>query len=774
MLSMIGDIPFIDIGKGVEDQMLGKRVFRYKQVDELGFYEEILAFWKEHQFSESQASLTIYHTGNGSLDKQIFFEKIKDNNLCGTIQSKAFKCGNREDVRLERVELPQVIRIVYVNDTVHIASNLDRLTSNRSVYLTNVYFGGFEGNGIITKSVNIPGNAIQIKLRLITGADFDLTINGNTCDLTFLTTDEIDTWDLSECADLIVPGDNLFEFTFKTPDLFRKYVAGGFMTIVHEEEPVSGDFQLPMIDGTINYFNSFESDGSTPVRINLDYNVGDLAGTDIYVSVGDSIIYQDAVSSHDYSGIITVPTSALVNGMNPIRIGVNSEQSTEKTIDVPVPVDVVLITDQSGSMAWNLSVPYGLRLPDGEERGCLDPLLYDMSTMKMSLAKCFGEEFVNIVLDKYRSNRIGLVAFEERVRSWLNVTSDRDELHAELDNYEPDGGTCVSCAIFRAREILQGSDRVKAMVIMTDGVANACLEGECDREEAQREAREQGQLAYDEGISLYTIAFGDGADSTILQDIACFDNCSHFGQGTNSTEIQKIYQDFANSIAQQHAIKTKHVQGAKDENEVASILRDSDISVPVDAISRHKTLVRKDLACPGLFDLPEGMTIDNAQLLSWAGTLWMQSVELNNVFIYDVSGYTSIYLFVGDPFMIELPTDTLAVHNSINPTFSDVEKETIICGPTTIQYVVDIPDNGFTHAMGCHWTVQYPEETVEFTSPVDYIGDRYCEYTTENIKYTSEDVFQYAVGSVLDGLDFNDDGRVDDKLDEIYVIGGFT
>jgi len=774
VLNFIYDAPIEDIGKDVEDKLRDKKNFDFKQVDELGFYELVIDFWKEHQHSDAKASTTVYYIDEGTLDKKEFFDKIKENNLCGSLQSKAFDCGTREDIKLGTIDLPRIIKIVYENDTISIASNVRTFTSNSTAYVSNLYFGGFEGNGRITKSINIPGAVSQMKLRTISGADFDLYFNDQLCNDSFLTTDQIDSWDISSCSHLVADGDNEISMDFRTPDLFRKYIAGGYLTIVHESEPSDTITELPLIDGTINYFSSFDTSGNQPVQINLDYWVGFLNGTDIYVAVGDDIIYQDSVSDHDWSGTVTVPTTSLRSGMNPIKIGVNSAQSTSKTIDIPIPVDVVLITDVSGSMEWNLSVPYGQNIPPGVRKDCTHPTLYDGDTEKLSLAKCFGKEFVDIVLSKYRQNRVGLVSFSNEVTTWFNVTSNQASLELQIEQYEPLEATCVSCAIERAREILADSPREKAMVIMTDGVANACIgQGFCGEGPAQDEARAQGQLAADEGISLYTIAFGDGADSTILRDIAAFDNITHFGQGTNSTEIQAIYHDFANSIAQSHAIKTKHVQGARDEHEVPSILRGISIDTVVPATTGNKVMVRKDIGCPGIFDLPD-QTISSAHLLSWAGTLWTQSVELNNNYIFDLNSYSSVYLFIGDPFIINLPVAMLENHNTITPTFSDVEKENVVCGESTIQYVMDVPDNSFTHAMGCHWLVQFPQNRKEFTIPPDYIGDRYCEYTPDNIKFEGDDVFQYSVGTLFTGLDYNNDGRVDDTLDEIYVIGGLS
>jgi len=124
VLNFIYDAPIEDIGKDVEDKLRDKKNFDFKQVDELGFYELVIDFWKEHQHSDAKASTTVYYIDEGTLDKKEFFDKIKENNLCGSLQSKAFDCGTREDIKLGTIDLPRIIKIVYENDTISIASNV--------------------------------------------------------------------------------------------------------------------------------------------------------------------------------------------------------------------------------------------------------------------------------------------------------------------------------------------------------------------------------------------------------------------------------------------------------------------------------------------------------------------------------------------------------------------------------------------------------------------------------------------------------------------------
>jgi len=772
LLNFMGDVPLLEFGEQIEKDLLNEKELEFRKVNELGFYEQVIEFWRQNQYSDATASTTIYLDEEGYIDKEKFFETIKKNNMCNSIQSRAYDCGTREDVYIEKIELPKVIRITYLNESIYIGEGTSTGPPNRSIQFSIVYFEGFEGNGEQVRQLELPpfDKIVMMNLRLMSGSDFNLIINDSLCNYS-LVSGEVDEWDITHCGRFLEPGVNMISLEYTSTDLFRKYTAGGYLTVLYEsdEQPPTTNYRLPAVDGTINYFGGFNLPQNQATRLYLDYWVGDLGGKDLFVAVGDQVVYQNTnPGSHsEYIGI------SGLQGTNPIRIGIDSAQSTTKEIEVPVPVDVVLITDISGSMAWDLATPYGTDNPDGIVRDCLDPWLYDMTTMKLSLAKCFGKEFVDIVLRKYRQNQIGLVAFsDEANRGTMPLTSDQADLNSAIDAYVDQRATCVSCAIFEDRKMLNNTDRTRAMVIMTDGVANVMIDGTRGEVPAQNEARDQGRLAYEEdGIHVYTIAFGDGADSTVLQDIARFENISHFAQGSDPDTLRAIYQNFAEDIAKMYSVKTRHAQGAIVDDVVPARINEGYIEIMQQPITGNKVIVRKDLYCPGEFYLPS--TVDSARLYVWGGPMWTQSVDINNQMIFDMSSYQSVYMFTGDPFVVEIPANVLDDYNTVSVSLSDVEAENLLCGESTVEYVYPVSGT-FSQSIGCNWKILFPGGFKEMTIPSDYIGDRECEYSKEMISYRKNDLYQAGVGDLLRELDSDSNGVVDNPVDEILVIGGFS
>jgi len=85
------------------------------------------------------------------------------------------------------------------------------------------------------------------------------------------------------------------------------------------------------------------------------------------------------------------------------------------------------------------------------------------------------------------------------------------------------------------------------MLLMTDGNANRCTYGICNTYTAGQEAISEAQRAYDDyGIRIYTVAFGDDADTALLEEIANVSGGkSYIADGTN---ISDVYQEIAVEI----------------------------------------------------------------------------------------------------------------------------------------------------------------------------------------------------------------------------------
>jgi len=69
-----------------------------------------------------------------------------------------------------------------------------------------------------------------------------------------------------------------------------------------------------------------------------------------------------------------------------------------------------------------------------------------------------------------------------KINSGLSDNSRR--LMEIIDNFQTIEATCISCGIYKAAKLLMNLEdiRPKAMLIMTDGVANICETDQCVKE----------------------------------------------------------------------------------------------------------------------------------------------------------------------------------------------------------------------------------------------------------------------------------------------------
>lgn len=140
-----------------------------------------------------------------------------------------------------------------------------------------------------------------------------------------------------------------------------------------------------------------------------------------------------------------IPPDQLQPGENP-----NAWDITLKITSgaVTVPVDVVMVIDQSSSM---------------RENGRIDA------------AKKAGKEFVRKMLPKGTATvgvRVALVSYDHEVHNLSDFTTNADLLCAKIDNLKPIWGTHTQAGLKRAREIMKVSSATKRyIVLLSDGIA---------------------------------------------------------------------------------------------------------------------------------------------------------------------------------------------------------------------------------------------------------------------------------------------------------------
>lgn len=184
-------------------------------------------------------------------------------------------------------------------------------------------------------------------------------------------------------------------------------------------------------------------------------------------------------------------------------------QATGKTTTTsePVPMDIVLVLDQSGSMAWDFS---GNKTNKDENRR-----QYAMKEAVIS--------FIDEVADKNADHRMAIVTFGDEAATlagWTAVNGgDKNKLTNAIDNLTmtPSGATNVGDGMQMAKNLMNsseaGTDRLKTVIVFTDGVPTTASDFDTDVANAAIAAAKSMKGS---GVTIYTVGIFNGADPDVL------------------------------------------------------------------------------------------------------------------------------------------------------------------------------------------------------------------------------------------------------------------
>ncbi len=355
------------------------------------------------------------------------------------------------------------------------------------------FFGGFVGQGNLTAVIrDIPSdaNVSLIYMEMNLGSNFTLYINTNLCGVfnkTGTGNFTANAWNITYpwCLGNVSRGGlNNFELNFTNSNLSSQYIGGGYVKVVYDTaqfgDITSGKerYYFPGIDGIVNLYDSFYVPGALKnitayMHVYNNYTTKlTVANATIYEINNTSLIYY--LNESDFSGNITKAGLDYGNMSEvtiPIRL-LAASNITGGTIGI---ADVILITDISGSMNWRV----GFDDSTAGNSSCTYPSQCSSACMnyptvkRVELAKCLDKNFTDTVLNA-NGNRLALVSFFNDLGNFTDLSTNKTYLNGQINNYAAGGGTCICCAVNKARGILQAqsdSTRKKFIVVMTDGIA---------------------------------------------------------------------------------------------------------------------------------------------------------------------------------------------------------------------------------------------------------------------------------------------------------------
>ncbi|MCX6710328.1 MAG: hypothetical protein NTV63_05265 [Candidatus Woesearchaeota archaeon] len=236
------------------------------------------------------------------------------------------------------------------------------------------YFGGLVGQGNITQFIMLPSNYINITeayLEFSTESPFSLSINGNSAgNLSCLGGGFMHSQKCylnSSKFSLFQPGRNTMKIYLSNSS--QAYVSGGFLRVKTETSDLnysdvyydsqlntaSKTEYLPGVDSVINIYSSFYALGNiTSLELFLNYTTA----PPLFVNIGGVVVYYSTQNGS---------VSVLLNNSN-LSSSLNYSAISDKTIPIKIGhyaleqlsnitggnADVILITDVSGSMSWQV------------------------------------------------------------------------------------------------------------------------------------------------------------------------------------------------------------------------------------------------------------------------------------------------------------------------------------------------------------------------------------------------------------------------------------
>lgn len=263
-----------------------------------------------------------------------------------------------------------------------------------------------------------------------------------------------------------------------------------------------------------------------------------------------------------------------------ITMTVEGKEASQIT---PSKADVVLVVDNSGSMASSVGEPCKTPSSEFESAGwgwveCPEcgarywngPLFGYVpesctgekgTEPRIDTAKKVGKKFADSILSGENENQMAVIGFahgEESILPWWstspikveqNLTNDVNAVTGALDEMNADGGTDYTSALQEAYDMLASrseTDRPGYVVFISDGAPGKQGESIGD---SDWDGSEQAQAIKEAGYGLYTIgiALDDEADD-YLESLAS-DNHYQNVTGTNyASELEELLKEWAEEI----------------------------------------------------------------------------------------------------------------------------------------------------------------------------------------------------------------------------------
>lgn len=230
--------------------------------------------------------------------------------------------------------------------------------------------------------------------------------------------------------------------------------------------------------------------------------------------------------------------------LQPLFSGITGMESygySRTAVSTQVEVDIVLVLDRSGSMAYAADERVtGFFFPQAAPPGWNFGMAVPPRSRWLDLVSA-SDAFLRILEGSFVAEQVGLVTYGDS--STLDralsptYTTIRDGIGRYTRNY-PAGATNIAAGIATGNTVLSRGRNFasKVMVLMTDGIRTA-----------GGDPVPTATTLGNQGIIIYTVTFSNEADQTAMRRVATAGNGQHFHASTG-VSLQSAFENIARSI----------------------------------------------------------------------------------------------------------------------------------------------------------------------------------------------------------------------------------
>ncbi|MEK6837653.1 MAG: vWA domain-containing protein, partial [Nanoarchaeota archaeon] len=276
----------------------------------------------------------------------------------------------------------------------------------------------------------------------------------------------------------------------------------------------------------------------------------------------------------------------------------------------------------------------------------------------------FSSSNSDVYANQCTSSTPSTTLFPDGIVRQYNISSNQSQMINAISSTQGYWGTCICCGINRAVDMIQSqnNNKKKFIVLMTDGAATI----ECSQQPNSTATADAVQSAWDacnKNITVFTIGFGNDADSAAMQRMNC--SGGKYYNATDASALQQAYSEIAGEINKLgFAGQTVNVTGALARSIVhPGSFIEFNYSAPASPFNKLPLGFETDRfgnnISSGTLTVYPNTSVSEAKVTSYSEAKWTDKLVVNGNNVYSLGDFGSGYQLLGDPFAVNIPADNI-------------------------------------------------------------------------------------------------------------------